>query len=52
MARATARCAGSESAPSLMPGRHEAPEHVLLGLDLVERDRLAVGHDRAAGRGR
>ena len=28
-----------------MPGRHEAPQHVLLALDLVERDGLAVRDD-------
>ena len=27
------------------PRRHEAPQHVLLALDLVERDGLAVGDD-------
>ena len=27
------------------PRRHEAPQHVLLALDLVERDRLVVGDD-------
>ena len=28
-----------------MPGRHEAPQHVLLALHLLERDGLGVRHD-------